>query len=131
MTGDFFKNLPLCENLENLEIPTAWNLGVSGFETISKLRNLKCLETWFAMQIDYSKANNSLLRPGKGVDTGLRPGNMSAWFENKNMEHLEKLSLAGCESLMDNRQLWQSLLSSRERLGDYLALKASTLERAQ
>ena len=116
MTADFLKKLPLCENLTKLEIGTAWNLGISGFNSISKLRNLESLEICFAASIDYSRSNNKLLHKGKGIDTGLRPSHMLAWFENKNMEKLEKLSLAGCESLMDNDQVIRAIALNCPRL---------------
>ena len=78
--GDSLKHLPGCHRLEKLEICCAWNLGVSGFESISKMKNLTSLELSFA-QMDMD-----------GEDTGLRSRHLVELFDNKNLEFLGIIS---------------------------------------
>ena len=63
--------------MEKLEISCAYNLGVFGFEIISKMKNLTSLELSFACMDD-----------GDGEDTGLRSTHLIKLFDNKNMEFL-------------------------------------------
>ena len=71
------KLLPGCIGMEKLEISCAYNLGVFGFEIISKMKNLTSLELSFACMDD-----------GEGEDTGLRSTHLIKLFDNKNMEFL-------------------------------------------
>ena len=63
--------------MEKVEISRAYNLGVSGFEIISKMKNLTSLELSFATMDD-----------ADGEDTGLRSTHLIKLFDNKNMEFL-------------------------------------------
>ena len=83
ISGDALKNLPGCNRLEKLEICCAWNLGVSGFKIISKMKNLTSLELSFACMDDSDEE-----------DTGLRSIHLTQLFDNKNLEFLGMIAVS-------------------------------------
>ena len=115
MSGDFLQNIPKCTALESLEIGQAFRLGVSGFDFISKLKNLKCLE------ISFTKRAETLGLDETQDVSSLRPRHLIALFQNENLKLLEKLSLAGSE-IMDrhddnpNDEVLKTIASNCPRL---------------
>ena len=93
VTDGMLETLPTCQKLEKFEISCAFKIGPSGFDSISKLQNLKCLEISRACTTD-----------GDGEDTGLSPKNFYSLFATENMKNLENLCLDGSDALYMNEE---------------------------
>ena len=93
VTDEMLETLPTCQKLEKFEITCAFKIGPSGFEAISKLKNLKSLEISRACTTD-----------GDGEDTGLSPKNFYSLFATENMKNLEHLCLDGSDALYMNEE---------------------------